>query len=123
MELDLMQGKAYFYKSGAAPTYVFRDGELFKLRSKTLPLGIIKELDTKKLKLEVRDGDVIIMVSDGVTQGKEESPWLYDILKKTLDAEGLKKAVELTLDRARRECDSDDISIVAVKVIGKQNAK
>ena len=82
LELDLILGRASFYKSGAAPTYVFRDGSLFKLRSKTVPVGIIRELDSKKTSFDVGDGDVIVMVSDGVTQGKDECPWLFELLKK-----------------------------------------
>ena len=37
-ELDLLSGKASFCNCGAAPTYVLRDGGLFKIRSKTLPI-------------------------------------------------------------------------------------
>ena len=116
LELDLMRGEAHFYKSGAAPTYVFRRGELFKLRSKTLPLGIIKDVDLKTLKVDLHEGDVIVMISDGVTQGREDCPWLYETLQSALDAEGIKGAVELILERARRECADDDISVVAIKV-------
>ena len=65
MELDRLTGSVAFYKSGAAPTYILREGSLFKLRSKTVPLGIIKELDAKKISFDTGDGDVIIMVSDG----------------------------------------------------------
>lgn len=119
LELDLMRGEAYFHKSGAAPTYVFRRGELFKLRSKTLPLGIIKDVDFKKLKVDVQDGDVIIMISDGVTQGREDCPWLYETLQKTLDAEGIKSAVDLILERARRESAADDISVIAIRIVRK----
>ncbi len=119
LELDLMRGEAYFHKSGAAPTYVFRRGELFKLRSKTLPLGIIKDVDFKKLKVDLQDGDVIIMISDGVTQGREDCPWLYETLQKTLDAEGIKSAVDLILERARRESAADDISVIAIRIVRK----
>lgn len=116
LELDLMRGEAHFHKSGAAPTYVFRRGELFKLRSKTLPLGIIQDVDFKKLTVDIQDGDVIVMISDGVTQGREDCPWLYETLQSALDAEGIKGAVELILERARRECSDDDISVVAIKI-------
>lgn len=116
LEADLAHGTARLYKCGAAPTYVFRAGELFKLSSKTLPLGILGDIDSKKLRFDVKDGDVIIMVSDGVTQGREECPWLYDLLLKTLDAESIERCVDLILDRAARECDADDISVVALRV-------
>lgn len=116
LETDLVHGAARLYKCGAAPTYVFRAGELFKLSSKTLPLGILGDIDIKKLRFDMKDGDVIIMVSDGVTQGREECAWLYDLLRKTLDAESIERCVDLIIDRAARESDADDISVVAVRV-------
>ena len=116
MELDMVKGKASFYKSGAAPTYVFRDGSLFKLRSKTVPVGIIKELDAKKISFDVGSGDVIVMVSDGVTQGKDECPWLFELLKKNVEAEGLERTADLILERALRENGNDDISIVVARI-------
>jgi len=74
LSLDLYDGKASFYKSGAAPSYVLREDGLFKLRSKTLPMGILRQTDIKRLHFDIADGDVIVMVSDGVTGGKEECP-------------------------------------------------
>ncbi len=116
LELDMVQGKAAFYKSGAAPSYVFRDGSLFKLRSKTVPVGIIKELDAKRLSFDIGNGDVIVMVSDGVTQGKDECPWLFELLKKNISSEGIERTAEMVAERARRENGNDDISVVIVKV-------
>lgn len=115
-ELDMLSGKAAFYKSGAAPTYVFRDGSVFKLRSKTVPVGIIRELDAKKISFDVSDGDVIVMVSDGVTEGKEECPWLFELLKKNLEGEGVRHTAELIAERARCENGNDDISVVVIKI-------
>ncbi len=116
MELDLICGRASFYKSGAAPTYVFRDGGLFKLRSKTVPLGIIKELDAKRISFNVDEGDTIVMVSDGVTGGRDDCPWLFEILKKSVDGQSPEATAELICQRAKRENPSDDISVVVARI-------
>ncbi len=116
LELDLVTGKADFYKGGAAPSYIYRDGSLFKLRSNTVPLGIIKELDTKKTSLELSGGDIIIMVSDGVTQSKDECPWLFDLLKANVGNESLVSIADMIVKRAKYEGACDDISVVVIKV-------
>ena len=116
MELDLVEGKAAFYKSGAAPTYVFRSGSLFKLRSKTVPVGIIRELDAKKISFDVCDGDVIVMVSDGVTGGREECPWLFELLKRSVQGEGIERTADMIIERARQENCNDDISVTVIRV-------
>ena len=116
MELDLVEGKASFYKSGAAPTYVLREGNLFKLRSKTVPLGIIKEVDLKKISFNTGEGDLIVMVSDGVTKGKDECPWLFDLLKKNAEKESTERLAEMIALRAGKESRNDDISVAVIKI-------
>ena len=115
-ELDLLSGKASFCKCGAAPTYVLRDGGLFKIRSKTLPIGILREPDTKRIGFDVDAGDVIVMVSDGITQGKEECLWLYDLLRGNISSLGIERTAELVMNYAKKEGSTDDMSILILKV-------
>ena len=113
---DLVNCRASFYKSGAAPTYVFRDGALFKLRSRTIPMGIVKDPDIGKIELELLPGDVVVMVSDGVTEGREECPELFEYLRSRLlthDAEQLADALIKYADE--RGC-TDDVTALVVKI-------
>ena len=115
MELDLYCSRACFYKSGAAPTYVFRNGSLFKLRSHTVPVGIIKELDFRKIDLELSTNDLVVMVSDGVTDGREECPWLFDLLRSQSEAEP-ERIAELVVKYAKSEGATDDVSVIVARV-------
>lgn len=116
MELDLMERRASFYKSGAAPTYVFRDGGLFKLRSRTVPIGIIRDPDVRKIGFEMGDGDLVVMVSDGVTQGKEECPWLFDLLRSHTETDDVRRLADLIVKYAAEDENSDDISVLVMKI-------
>ena len=116
MELDLLRSHASFYKCGAAPTYIFRDGSLFKIRSHTVPIGIIKKPDTRKLGFDVNVGDVIVMVSDGVTQGKEECPWLFDLLRTQSERCDPDRLADMIVKYAKGEACSDDISVLVIKL-------
>lgn len=40
LETDLLTGRCSFVKAGAAPTYIFREGKLYKIFSATPPVGI-----------------------------------------------------------------------------------
>lgn len=116
LEYDFLTGIAHFYKGGAAPSYIYREGKLIKLRSSTLPLGIIEEVDVKKISIDTIDGDLIIMVSDGVTQSKDECPWLLDLLRATTKKESLATISETIAREARLRGGDDDISVVVMKV-------
>ncbi len=116
LELDLLEGRAYFYKSGAAPTYVFRNGSLLKLRSHTVPVGIIRELDTRRIEFDVSEGDLIVMVSDGVTQGREECPWLFDLLRSQGESETSEELAERIVRYAKGEGSPDDVSVLTIRI-------
>lgn len=116
LELDLMQGKAAFYKNGAAPTYVFRGGGIIKLRSRTVPVGIIRESDTRKIAFDVASGDTVVMVSDGVTQGKEECPWLFDLLRSQGEDASVDRIADLVVKYAKGEGSVDDLSVLVIKI-------
>ena len=64
--IDLYDGSSFFIKGGAAPSYLIRSGEAYTVGAASAPVGIIKELHARKIKLELRPGDRVIMVSDGV---------------------------------------------------------
>ncbi len=115
MELDLMDGRAIFAKSGAAPTYVVRDGTVYKLRCRSLPLGILRNTPPELLRFRMNPGDVVVMVSDGVTHGRDECPWLIDLLSSPMP----RSMDELRYDIIRRALASgaeDDLSAIAIRV-------
>ena len=116
MELDLIKGEASFYKSGAAPSYVFREGSLFKLRSRTMPIGILRDTEIKSFNFELSEGDVVVMMSDGVTGGKEECPWLFDLLRQNLENSGLERTADLIMKYAVGHGSDDDISLSVIRI-------
>ena len=115
MELDLMSGQAIFAKSGASPTYVVRGGKVYKLRSRTLPIGILKDSDPQLLRFRMHPGDVVVMVSDGVTGGNDECPWLIDLLSDPLP-ESMNHLRLKILRQAIASGSPDDLSAIAVRV-------
>lgn len=115
MELDLMDGRAVFAKSGAAPTYVVRDGTVYKLRSRSLPLGILKNTSPELLRFRMNPGDVVVMVSDGITRGQDECPWLIDLLSSPMPR-SMDRLRHDIIRRALHAGSEDDLSAIAIRV-------
>ena len=116
MEVDLMTGRAEIYKCGAAPGYIYRRGKLFKMRSKTMPIGILREVDVKRFSLELCSGDIVVMVSDGVTGEGGECPWLFDLLAKNLPCRSLERTAELIVKYSQASGSVDDVSVLLVEI-------
>ncbi len=115
LEFDLLDGRIAAIKSGAAPTYVLRGQNCFKLKSRTVPLGIIDRADTERLPFEIEGGDRVIMISDGVTQGREDCAWLITLLA-TFGKEVPERLARRIAERARAEGSDDDITAVVVEI-------
>ncbi len=118
MEADLITGRARFIKSGAAPSFVLRDGQLFRLHSKTVPVGIMRALDAEAISFDLCDDDTVIMMSDGVTGNYEDCPWLYSLmcdgLKREDSPSKMAKVIgEAALKNTGRE---DDVTVVVMKI-------
>ena len=113
---DLIEGKVSFYKSGAAPTFVIRDGSLFKLRCKSVPIGIISEADFGRVNMELLAGDVLVMVSDGITDGREESRELFELLRSRVLTHSADQLADVIIEYADRIGCVDDVSVVVAKI-------
>ncbi len=118
MEVDLYTGRASFIKSGAAPSFVLRDGKVFRLHSKTVPIGIIRALDAEMIRVELKAGDMVIMMSDGVTGSYEVCPWLYELLQNgDIGSCSPKVAAKIIGEAAQKASgERDDITVCAVKI-------
>lgn len=113
-EFDLISGRAAVLKSGAAPTFIKRGSNCFKLQSKTLPLGIIDTPDIERISFDVEPDDLIIMVSDGVTQSND-CPWLVSML----NTETFRSSEEIArkiAEKAREIGSEDDITVTVIEI-------
>ena len=119
--VDLYRGEAQFLKSGAAASYVKRGSSIFRIKSKTAPLGLMKSVDAEKIKIELEGDDYIIMLSDGIAQSAEDTPWLLDLLSKP-PKRSLKEYADSILEAAVKNLPrSDDMTVLVTKVTKRQS--
>ncbi len=109
-ELDLLCGSATFLKSGAAPSFLKRGASLFRIRSRTVPLGLFGTPDSERVNVEIEAGDRIILLSDGIV-AKEES----EVLRQALLLEGISPKAQAEAILAAAEA-SDDRSVAVLEI-------
>ncbi len=71
--IDRNTQKAKFYKMGAASSFVLRAGKVRMFEQAALPIGIIPKIRLTHITMQLRAGDIVLMVSDGVTEAGRES--------------------------------------------------
>ena len=63
---DLYSGSCELVKAGASTTYIKRGEQVESVRSATLPIGVIQDIEIDITTKELESGDFVIMVTDGV---------------------------------------------------------
>ena len=115
--VDLYRGDAEFLKCGAAASYVKRGSSIFRIKSKTAPLGLLKSVDAERIKIDLEGDDYIIMLSDGIAQSAEDTPWLLDLLSQP-PKRNLKEYADSILSAALKNMPhSDDMTVLVTRVI------
>jgi serine phosphatase RsbU (regulator of sigma subunit) len=83
-----------------------------------MPLGILAEPDVKEMHIDLDAGDMVVMMSDGVTGGREDCPYLFDLLRQNADSLGGSRTADLILKYARSNPEPDDVSLFVIKITG-----
>ena len=111
LEIDLYDKKAAFIKAGAAPSYILREGKYYKVNSQTPPAGIIDDLRAEETSVQLRDGDVLILVSDGILDS-------FDALPVEVDASQSSSEISHTIlsQALSRFSARDDMSVAVIRV-------
>ena len=121
-KIDLYTGNAKFMKVGAIESFIKRGNKVEVINSNTLPFGVLEEPDVDTVEKQVGNGDVIVSISDGIldvkNDGSFDTTWLIEFLKSTkyrqpkdLSIAILEKAKELSGGKAK-----DDMTVVVSKV-------
>lgn len=114
--VNLYTGKAYFYKAGATLSFLRKENCIKVINETSMPIGIIRSVSLAKKEETLSEGDIVLLVSDGVTS--TDCGWINDELSawSTNNMEDLAKHIA-SLSKMRQEKNNeDDITVVAVKV-------
>ena len=71
--LDLFSGNAEFIKNGACPTFIKNEKKVEKIEAMCLPAGISNKPDTVTFDKDLKHGDIIIMITDGILDANKEA--------------------------------------------------
>lgn len=120
--VDLYSGSIDFMKVGAVPSFIKSSNKVEVIQSKTLPIGVLDKADVDVVKKQLNNGDIIVMLSDGILDYSSDVTgkidWILEYLEqsnngnpKELAEELIKKAKELSGDKIK-----DDMTVVVSKV-------
>ncbi len=120
---DLHDGHLDMVKIGACPSYLLREGEVQMLSANGLPLGIVDDVPVSRITQQLRHGDSLIMISDGVFGGRSavsrREDWLARTVTRTggtLSPQELADAILGEASSRRKPGEDDDMTVLVASL-------
>ncbi|MBQ7960939.1 MAG: stage II sporulation protein E [Clostridia bacterium] len=117
--IDLYTGEAEFIKTGAEPSFIMRSNRVDTVKAASLPVGVIAEMEAEIASKTLGDGDVIIMVTDGIETRDCGSMWISEFVNRLGGESPDKNLAQEILEQAVRKNDgqiNDDMTVLSVKI-------
>lgn len=125
LTIDLWTGGAALDKLGAAPGWLLRGDEMTMLDGDALPLGILEQVESRSSVLKLRDGDQLVLLSDGIGDALGSEEKLREAVGAALKEGSASSAAAALLQAAaaaQAEGRQDDQTVVVLR-IARQNPR
>ncbi len=120
--IDLQDASAKFLKVGSIPSFIKRSHHVMKIEASNLPIGMIQEFDFDVVSEQMKSGDLLVMMSDGVFDApkhvENKELWMKRIISE-VKASDPQEVADLILERVIRSGHgeiADDMTIIVAKV-------
>jgi stage II sporulation protein E len=119
--VDRYNGVCTFIKNGAVSSFIKRDDKVEIIGNETLPLGMFKTVEYKPARKKLKDGDIVIMMSDGIydsdTSSECKEIWLEKLIK-DVDIQNPQNLADYILDKAKDNNNviKDDMTVLVFKI-------
>ena len=118
VEVNLFNGNTSVLKAGAGASLLYSKGRISRIEDSSLPLGILRDLTFAQTRDRLVEGDMLIVMSDGVSNGGLD--WVEEVVK-IFDphTDGRLSELAMTIAEKAQEFqgdDPDDITVLVAKV-------
>jgi stage II sporulation protein E len=113
LKVNLYNGQAVIYKAGATASLLYRKGKVSEIKKSAMPIGILRQAEFATIKGGLRNGDVVIMMSDGAVDNSLEE------IKKYVTDKGFSYDLPEKLcavAKAKNKSHSDDITVAVIRI-------
>ncbi|MCG7337453.1 SpoIIE family protein phosphatase [Sporosarcina sp. ACRSM] len=119
--VDLQDGRLWSWKAGSMSTYIKRGEDFLRMDSKSVPVGFLPSFSVEAKNEQLKSGDIIVMMTDGVFNGDVALEVQEKTLYSTLERYGnhnCDKIAERIMNNMemKYQAVSDDRTVLVMKV-------
>nr|WP_246880134.1 stage II sporulation protein E [Bacillus suaedae] len=120
--IDLQNANTRFLKIGSIPSFIKRGTNVLKVEASNLPMGMIQEFDVDVVSEQLKAGDLLVMMSDGIYDApkhvENKEMWMKRMLSE-IETEDPQEMADIILERIIRTehgTIDDDMTVIVAKV-------
>jgi stage II sporulation protein E len=120
--IDLQDASAKFLKIGSTPSFIKRGDQIKTVEASNLPMGIIKDFDVDVVDEQLKAGDIIIMMSDGIYEAPRHieniDAWIKRKIRE-MDTNDPQEIADLLMEEVIRTGNNiigDDMTVAVTKI-------
>ncbi len=113
LKVNLYNGQSVIYKAGATASLLYRKGKVSEIKKSAMPIGILRQAEFATIKGGLKNGDVVIMMSDGAVDNSLEE------IKKYVTDNGFSYDLPeklCAIAKTKNKSHSDDITVAVIKI-------
>lgn len=116
ISIDLYNGLTDFMKAGAAISFLKKGGDMYRVETPSLPVGILPQVEFTYTEDCLGEDDIIVMLSDGAIATGED--WIERIISTWGDRSMQELADTINDEATARRSDGhdDDITVIAMQI-------
>ncbi len=120
--IDRYTGLCEFIKIGAASSFIKRNDKVEIIKSTSLPMGMFNKVEYEESDKKLKDGDMVIMVTDGIVDSEkkemEKEKWVEKALR-NIDSRNPQDIADYLLEKAKQKSEGsegDDMTVLVLRL-------
>lgn len=121
--IDLWTGEAALNKLGACASVLVQGQKIQWIQGEALPLGIIERVVPMEHRVKLGEGDLMILMSDGITDAFSSEEEIMDAVRRRVRETPQCLADALLLEAENRQdgLPPDDMTVLCARIVGEKN--
>ncbi|TCS80151.1 stage II sporulation protein E [Tepidibacillus fermentans] len=120
--IDLFNGYTKFLKVGSTPSFIKRGDEVIMVSANNLPVGIMEDIDIDSVGQDLKPGDLLIMMTDGIYDSANHAVnkelWMKRMIQE-IETDVPQEFADLLIEKVIRSLQGgivDDMTVVVSKI-------
>ncbi len=120
--IDLQDATTRFLKIGSIPSFIKRGTTVIKVEASNLPMGMFQEFDVDVVSEQLKAGDLLVMMSDGIYDApklvENKEMWMKRLLSE-MKTDHPQEVADMILEkiiRSEHGVIDDDMTVIVAKV-------